>query len=55
MSGCKKCSMIHQQGSLGGVTDFYAAIWVMGFCVLYRQTIIFTGKMVFISDGQRML
>ena len=27
----------------GCVTNFYAQIWVMGFCVLYYQTIIFTG------------
>ena len=27
----------HKQGSLGGfVTDFYALIWVMGFCVFYQ-------------------
>ena len=40
---------------LGCVTDLYAPIWVMGFCVLYHQTIIFTGKMVFIIDGQHIL
>ena len=38
----------HQQGSLGGVTD-------LGLCVLSHQTIIFTGKMVFLSDVQHML
>ena len=27
----------------GCVTNFYAQIWVMGFCVLYYQTIIFMG------------
>ena len=27
----------------GCVTNFYAQMWVMGFCVLYYQTIIFTG------------
>ena len=39
----------------GCVTSFYAPIWVMWFCVFYHQTIIFTGKMVFISNGQGML
>ena len=51
----KKISMTHQQASPRGVTNFYTPIWVMGFCVLYHQTIIFMGKMVFISDGQPML
>ena len=37
------------------VTDFYAPICVMGFCVLYHQTIIFIGGIVFISDGQYAL
>ena len=36
---------------LGFVTDFYAPIWVIGFCVLYHQTIIFLGEM-FVSDKQ---
>ena len=36
MSGYKKDGMNHKQGNLGGfVTDFYAPIWVMGFCAFY--------------------
>ena len=50
--------MTHWQSILwgggGGVTNFCAPIWMMGFCVLYYQTMIFTGEMVFISDGQGM-
>ena len=52
----KKISMTHQQSTLGCVvTDFYAPMWVMEFCVLYHQTIKLMGKMVFIIDGRRML
>ena len=40
---------------MGCVTDFYAPIWVIRFCVAYHYTIIFTEKMVLITDGQRML
>ena len=56
MSGYKKKnSMTRHQGRLACVTNLYPPIWVIRFCVLYDQTIIFTGKMVFISDRQRML
>ena len=55
MSGYKKITMTHQQGTLGSVAIFYAPIWVMGFCVLYHQTIIFTWEMVFIIDGRMLL
>ena len=36
--------MTYQKDSLRGVTDFYAPIWVVGYCVVYHQTIIFRGK-----------
>ena len=56
MSGYKKISTNHQKKQPWQcVTNFYAPIWMMWFCVLYHQTIIFTRKKVFISVGQCML
>ena len=58
MSDDKKISMIHQQSSLAGEfwTFMHQYGWQNFACTSqYHQTIIFMGKMVFISDGQRML
>ena len=58
MSHDKKIGMIHQQGNLAGdfTTFMHQSGWWDFACTLqYHQTIIFMGKMVFISDGWRML
>ena len=39
----------------GFVTDFYVPILVMGFREIQHQTIIFTAKMVFMSDEHCVL
>ena len=58
MSDDKKISMIHQQGNLAcEFTTFMHQFecWDLACTLQYHQTIIFMGKMVFISDRQRML
>ena len=58
MSDDKKIGMIHQQGSLAGEfkTFMYQfKWWDFAYTLQYHQTIIFMGKMVFMSDGQHML